>query len=254
MSDTTAVAVQQPQAESLVSILSRMSTNPDFNPDSFKILIEAAEREQLNTRRAEFTRALFAVQSKRLRVVKTKQNKNNKYAPLEDIDQLLAPHLAENNLVVSFDSPEPVVNGMMKMVCYIYHVNGYSEPRSIPMPVDDIGVSNQGKRMRPATQDHGSTVSYGRRQLLKMTFNVIEIDEDDDGQMGEGATPISQDQADTLRDKCKEYAFTGDDKRRVGIFAAKLQDEDAEGPISSFNLIRKCDYLAIMLLVEDMKP
>lgn len=252
MSNETAVAVQQPSAESLVSILSRMSTNPNFNAESFSVLIAAAERERLDQRKAEFATALHAIQSMRLRVYKRKQAKNSKYAPLEDVDELLAPHLKEHGLVVSFDSPEGVTaNGIMTMVVYIYHLNGYREPRSLPMPVDDIGVNKDGKRLRPVIQDHGSTVSYSRRALLKMAFNVVETDEDDDGQLGEGSNPISQDEADTLRAKCSEYGFTADDKRRVGAFAAQLGGLD----LSKFSVdqIRKCDLQAVMLLVEEMR-
>ncbi len=248
---STEIAVTSNQPESLVSILSRVSQNPNFNAEAFSVLIAAAERERLDARKAEFAAAMHAIQSMRLRVYKRKQAKNSKYAPLEDVDELLAPHLKQHGLTVSFDSPDGVsANRMMNMVVYIYHLNGYREPRSLPMPVDDIGTNKDGKALRPACQDHASTVSYSRRQLLKMAFNVIETDEDDDGEQGEGANPISQDQADTLRDKCKEFGFTPDDKRRVGTFAARLQEMD--GPISSFNLIRKCDYAAVMLLVEDM--
>lgn len=258
MSETTdtSLALRAPQEvaapESLVSILSRMSTNPDFNPESFKILIEAAEREQLTGRKAEFARALHAVQSMRLRAFKRKQGKNSKYAPLEDVDELLAPHLKEHGLTVSFDSPGGVTaNGMMNMTVYIQHLNGYTEPRYLPMPVDDIGKNKDGKPLRPACQDHSSTVSYARRALLKMAFNVVETDEDDDGQLGEGSNPISRDQADDLRAKMTEHGFTPDDKRRVGNFAAQLQGVEWT-PAFSPGMIRKMDYAAVMLLVEDM--
>lgn len=250
MSDSTAVAVQQPAQESLVSILSRMSTNPNFNAESFSVLIAAAERERLDQRKAEFATALHAIQSMRLRVFKRKQGKNNKYAPLEDVDELLAPHLAKYGLTNSFDVPAGVdERGIMNIVVHISHLNGYGEPRSIPMPIDDIGKNKDGKPLRPACQDHGSTFSYGRRHLLKFAYNVIETDEDDDGQQGEGSNPISEDQAQILRDRCKEYDFTDDDKRRVLAFAGKLQELEF---LKSFSLVRKCDYAAVLVLVDEM--
>ncbi len=256
MSDTSVVRAQPGElaqaTESLVSILSRMSTNPAFNPESFKILIEAAERERLDARKAEFATALHAIQSMRLRVHKRKQGKNSKYAPLEDVDELLAPHLKQHGLTVSFDSPDGVTaNGIMNMVVYIQHLNGYKEPRSLPMPVDDIGKNKDGKPLRPACQDHGSTVSYSRRALLKMAFNVVETDEDDDGEQGEGGTPISEDQCNDLRSKMSEYGFTPDDNRRLATFAAHLQGVEFSKDFR-FGMVRKCDYAAVMLLVEEM--
>lgn len=251
MSDSTAVSVQQPGAESLVSILSRMSTNPNFNAEAFTVLIAAAERERLDQRKAEFATALHAVQSMRLRAYKSKKGQNSRYAPLEDIDELLAPHLKANGLTVSFDCPSITESGMMTMVLNIYHVNGYSEPRSLPMPVDDIGKNKDGKRLRPLIQDHGSTVSYSRRALLKMCFNIVETDEDDDGQMGEGSNPISQDEADTLRAKMSEHGFTGDDKRRLATFCANLQGLEWTKEFH-FGQVRKMDYAAVMLLVDEM--
>lgn len=241
--------VAEPQ-ESLVSLIHRLATNPNLNPETFKVLIEAAERERLDARKAEFSLALHAIQSKGLRVHKGKQAKNSRYAPLEDIDKVLHPHLQEYGLAVSFDCPEVASNGLMLMMLKVYHVNGYSEPRTLPMPVDDIGTNREGKALRPKVQDHGSTVSYSRRQLLKMTFNVIETDEDDDGELGEGSSPITQDQADTIAAKCDEYGFSKDDRRRVGAFAARLQGKPA---INGLGDIRKCDYAAVLGLIEEMR-
>lgn len=253
MENETALSVQPERGpESLVSILSRMSTNPNFNAESFSVLIAAAERERLDARKAEFATALHAIKSMGLRAHKRKQAKNSKYAPLEDIDDLLAPHLRKHGLTFSFDCPS--INGsMMNVVMHISHINGYSEPRSLPMPVDDIGTNKDGKRLRPVIQDHGSTMTYSQRTLLKMGFGVIETDEDDDGQLGEGSNPISQDEADTMRSKMTEHGFTGDDKRRVGNFAAQLQGIEFTTAFR-FDMVRKCDYAAVMLLIEDMKP
>lgn len=247
---SNAIATQQPEAqESLVSILARASTNPAFNAEAFNSLIAAAERERLDQRKAEFATALWSIKSMGLRAHKRKQAKNSKYAPLEDLDDLLAPHLRKHQLTYTFDCPSITEGGMMNGVMNIYHVNGYSIPVSLPMPVDDIGTNKDGKRLRPVIQDHGSTMTYLQRTLLKMGFAIVETDEDDDGQQGDGSNPISEDQAQILRDRCKEYEFTDDDKRRVLAFAGKLQELEF---LKSFSLVRKCDYSAVLVLVDEM--
>lgn len=235
--------------ESLVSVLNRLASNPNFNPESFSVLMAAVREEQLISRRAEFATSMHAIQSARLRVHKTKQAKNSRYAPLEAIDDKLQPLLDRNGLSVSFDCPEVSESGLMKMALIIYHRNGYSEQRSLPMPIDDIGTNREGKALRPKVQDHGSTVSYSRRQLLKMTFNVVETDEDDDGQLGEGNDPITQDQADTIVSKCEEYGFTAGDQARLIRFAARLQEQQS----IKLGQIRKCDLPAVWSVVEEMR-
>ena len=194
-------------SESLVSLLSRMSLDPAFNRENFAVLVAAAREEREGTRRAEFAAAMHAIQSRNLRVYRSKAGKNNKYAPLEDIHEMLAPLLHENGLTVNFNCEPRVDNGVVFRSIIIQHVNGHSETRTSPFPVDDIGANREGKRLRPAIQDYGSTASYARRYLLKDAFNIVETNEDDDA--GD-AQIISQKDADSLRvalDQSRHAAF-----------------------------------------------
>ena len=134
-------------SESLVSLLSRMSLDPAFNRENFAVLVAAAREEREGTRRAEFAAAMHAIQSRNLRVYRSKAGKNNKYAPLEDIHEMLAPLLHENGLTVNFNCEPRVDNGVVFRSIIIQHVNGHSETRTSPFPVDDIGANREGKRV-----------------------------------------------------------------------------------------------------------
>lgn len=111
----------------------------------------------------------------------------SRYAPLEDIDSIVRPLLAAEGFAVSYNTEE-LPSGKIRLTCKLSHKDGHSETRGLPLPIDK-------NEYRSAIQDHGSTISYGRRYLLKLHLNIIEKYEDNDGQANE---PISEEQARDL--------------------------------------------------------
>ena len=114
---------------------------------------------------------------------------SRKYARLEDIDRAIRPLIAEEGFSLSFDTA-PLDGQKVRVICRLSHSEGHSELKQIDLPIDSSGSKN-------ATQAVGSTVSYGRRVLTKMFFNLIETGEDDDGSGGSG--PITKKQATDIR-------------------------------------------------------
>lgn len=141
-----------------------------------------------------FAGAMARLQAKIPQVSKFGQAKNSKFAKLEDIDVIIRPLLAEEEFSFSFDE-ESHTEKTVTFVAKITHAMGHSETKRLTVPID-VGATNSfGKSIRPAIQDAGSTVSYARRYLIKMHLNLIEKDEDTDG---ESAALISEDQVRTL--------------------------------------------------------
>ena len=77
----------------------------------------------------------------------------------------------------------------LNITCKISHAAGHSETRSLFLPLDSQGAKSP-------VQGVGSTVSYGRRYLLKMILGIVERGEDDDGHGG--AEPITPSQVADL--------------------------------------------------------
>ena len=123
-----------------------------------------------------------------------------KYARLEDVDRAIRPLIAGEGFSLSFDTA-PLEGQKVRVICRLSHEQGHSEVKQIDLPIDTSGSKN-------GAQAVASTISYGRRVLTKMFFNLIEHGEDTDG-IATG--PISKQQIETIQTLIKE---TGIDERK----------------------------------------
>ena len=139
-----------------------------------------------------------------------KGTERSRYAKIEDIDIAIRPLLAEEGFAFSFDSDSSDAK-IFKLSCKLSHREGYSETKYLTLPMD-------ASEYRSNVQSIGSTVSYGKRQLIKMHLNLVEVNEDDDGQGGD--KPITENQATDLQafieevkaDKARFLHFMGVEK------------------------------------------
>lgn len=138
-----------------------------------------------------FHAAMARLQAKLPQVNKYGQGKNSKYAKLEDIDVIIRPLLAEEGFSFSFDE-EAHSEKTITFLAKISHQQGHFEVKRLTVPIDTASKNREGNSIRPAIQDAGSTVSYARRYLIKMHLNLIETNEDTDG---EDRTVITKEEA-----------------------------------------------------------
>lgn len=102
-----------------------------------------------------------------------KGTERSRYATLESIDAVIRPLLAQEGFSFSFDS-QSQDGKLFVITATLSHREGHSETKSIVLPMDQSDY-------RSNVQSIGSTVSYAKRQLIKMHLNLIEADEDNDG-------------------------------------------------------------------------
>lgn len=138
-----------------------------------------------------FNAAMARLQAKLPQINKYGQGKNSKFAKLEDIDTIIRPLLAEEGFSFSFDE-ESHTEKTLTFSAKISHQQGHSEVKRLTVPIDAAATNREGRSVRPGIQDTGSTVTYARRYLLKMHLNIVETNEDTDGNP---TKTISQDQA-----------------------------------------------------------
>lgn len=127
-----------------------------------------------------FHAAMARLQAKLPQVNKYGVGKNSKFAKLEDIDTIIRPLLAEEGFSFSFDE-EGHSEKTLTFIAKLSHQQGHSETKRLTVPIDAAAKNREGNAVRPAIQDTGSTVSYARRYLIKMHLNLIETNEDTDG-------------------------------------------------------------------------
>lgn len=185
----------------LLNIISRAASDPSVNMDKMERLLKM--HEQVVARNAEqaFNAAMSQAQAQMGRVSadSTNPQTRSKYASYAALDRALRPIYTEYGFSLSFGTGEGAPQDWARVVCYVSHRDGHSRTYHIDMPADGKGA--KGGDVMTKTHATISAVSYGRRALLKMIFNIAEGKEtDDDGnRAGSDGGVVSEEQVAELR-------------------------------------------------------
>jgi hypothetical protein len=203
MSDKALEVVNKTEATSLLQVIAQAVADPRCDVEKMERLLAMQERVVADQRRTAYMAAMARVAVDMPMIGKFGESHHGKYARIEDIDRAIRPVISKEGLSLSFDSEE--IGNKVKVTCRLSHSEGHSEEKSITLAVDNSGSKNGAQAII-------STVSYGRRALTKMFFNLIEGGEDTDGN---NPTPITADQVRDLEAKLTEV---GMDRKRFMVF------------------------------------
>lgn len=205
---TTALATQPEPPDSILTVIERAAGNPSIDVDKFDRLL--AMRERVEARQAEhaFVSAMAAVQSELLRVApdKTNPQTRSEYASEAAIDRALRPIYTAHGFSLSFTTGAARSESDIKIICHCSHSGGHTRTYEVDMPADGKGA--KGGDVMTRTHAAGSAMSYGKRYLHRLIFNLA-IGHDDDGN-GAGGDYITKDQAATISDMLEETASNRD--------------------------------------------
>lgn len=172
------------QESGLLNFIERASRDPEFDVAKFEALLRMQREIVSEQARREFNQAMAAAQTEMMPIIRdaTNTHTGSKYAKLETIDRAMRPIYTSHGFAVRFGSEPSAHEGWIRIVCTVSHTGGYSETNYLDAP-PDVGGS-QGRSNKTPIQGVGATVTYLRRYLLAMVFNIVlaDDDEDDDGQ------------------------------------------------------------------------
>lgn len=169
-------------SENYLAVIEKAALNPDVDVSKMQALLDMQERILERNSKHAFINALSRVQQKMPRIKKNgaiefedkKGNqRNTPFAKLEDIDAAIRPIYQAEGFGVDFNV-EYVGESMPTLIMELQHNDGFSKKYSMRLPLDTSGSKNNLQAM-------GSTVSYARRYLTCMAFNIITEGEDNDG-------------------------------------------------------------------------
>ena len=192
----TAPALADNRPTTLLSAIVQLARDPAVDPGKLSAMLDMQERLERRQAEGEFKQALYAAQRQVPRVVKNGVIKLGEgkgsipFAKWEDVDAVLRPVMEANGFSVRFDM-QPREGGGGIIQATLDHVGGHSVTATMPLPAD----SGPGRNNLQAI---GSTLSYGKRYLVEMLFNIVRTNEDDDGRAG-GARIITLDQAAEIK-------------------------------------------------------
>jgi hypothetical protein len=167
----------------LMSFIERAAINPEFDVAKFGELLRLQRDEVHDQSRRAFNQGMAEAQSEMLPVVRDAKNTHlgNKYAKLETIDAAMRPIYTKHGFSVRFGSAPAPTEGYIRITCTVAHAGGYFEENYLDAPIANLGAQG-GRTATTGVQAVGSAVTYLRRYLLGMVFNIVLADEDDDGE------------------------------------------------------------------------
>lgn len=175
--------VAAPREEnSVLSIIERVAQNPDADLDKLERLLQMQERFMSKQAEMSFNRAMKEAQDQMPAIFRDAENSHthSRYARLESIDAKIRPIYTSHGFSLSFNS-EPLP-GSVRVICEVSHIDGHSRKYQLDGGLDTAGA--KGTSNKTEIQGMGSTVSYLRRYLTAMIFNLVLTNEDDDGNGG----------------------------------------------------------------------
>ncbi len=188
------VEAKEPVATSvsIVDIIERAVTNPDVDADKMQKLLEMRMTVMEMEAAQNYAMSMNAAQSEMGLISQDAANKqaHSKYASYAALDKALRPIYTRHGLSISFGTSNDAPDGHVRVMARIRHNSGHMETEFLDIP--NNGEDAEGGDVMTKTHAQMSGVSYGRRGLLKMIFNIAEGD--DDGNRASAGELITEDQ------------------------------------------------------------
>lgn len=202
-----AVVESRPEAQSneataLIQVIERAASNPNIDVDKMERLLSMQERILAKNSEMAFNAAMTAAQAEMPKIKRTKDNAQtqSKYADLEHIAEKAVPVYTKHGFALSYGTADCPVPGHARITCLVSHIAGFSRPYQADVPLDLTGL--KGNQNKTPTHAFGSTMSYGRRYLVCLIFNITLTNEDKDG--NQPGDCITEQQAADLQAKMEE--------------------------------------------------
>jgi hypothetical protein len=179
--DTNVVAlVEPPLSDSLLNFVARAMSDPNTNIEKLETLLRIQREIVADDARLQFNRAMSLAQGEMQPVIRDAVNDQtrSKYARLETIDATIRPVYVRHGFCLVFNS-EPIEGPNERIVCDVSHTAGHTMRFQLEAAPDTAGP--QGKANKTPLHGLGSLVSYLRRYLTCMVFNIVLANDDNDG-------------------------------------------------------------------------
>ena len=194
---TRAVSVIPPEDERLEHAIIRAAQDDSIDIAKLQALLDMQRSVQRERSVRMFNTAMASAQSEMEQIPRDAVNTHTKsrYARMETIDRLMRPIYTRHGFSLRFGSQPSPREGWMRIVCTVAHTGGHFEENHLDAPPDDVGM--KGAATKTGIQSIGSSVTYLRRYLTTMVFNIVlsdDIEPDTDGESARRQTTRERDQ------------------------------------------------------------
>lgn len=187
-------------AGGILNVIAKAAADPNTDVDKLERLLAMQERVLEREAEQAFHAAMRAAQEEIRPVLRNRVNESthSKFADLEAISEAIDPIIHRHGFSLSYGSDESPMPSHYRVTCLVSHTGGYSRSYSADVPTDMTGI--KGNQNKTATHGWGSAMSYGRRYLKMLIYDVTLTD--DDGKAAGGGGPINAEQLKVLNGLC----------------------------------------------------
>lgn len=220
-------------ANNLLAIIATAVADPRMDVEKIERLLAVHQTIMAEQRKQAYIQAMARLAPRLPEIDKNghvvHETKNGmvdrRYARLEDIDRAIRPLYSAEGFSISWNTGVGD-GGKVRVIGTCSHIEGHAETRQLDLPHDSSGSKNP-------VQAVNSTVSYGKRIITTMIFNLIAKDEDKDG---EDLDTITDEQIKDLEAMITE---TGTNKSKFLVY----MDVDAVPSILKIKYKRAIEFL-----------
>lgn len=196
--DITTREVEAPEnVTGMAAMIERLAKSPDVDVSKLEKLLDMQERILDREAKAAFDEAMSECQAEMLPISQDAANPQtrSKYASYLALDKAMKPIYTNHGFSVEFDTDDSPKDQYVRVICEVSR-GGFTKRKHFDVPADGKGA--KGGDVMTKTHAALSAVSYGRRALLKMAFNIAEGEHDDDGNAAGAGEKVSEDQLNEL--------------------------------------------------------
>lgn len=190
-------------AAALLTVIARAAADPAVDVSKMERLLAMQQQVMARENEEVYSRAMEAAQREMPQVPKDAINPqtNSRYARLETLNAAIVPIYTKHGFSLSYGTEDCPVAGSVRITCKVRHNGGHSEIHKLDLPLDILGP--KGNQNKTNVHGYGSTLSYGRRYLSMLVFNVATGEDDDGNAAGrkdkESTTPLRNELWEVLK-------------------------------------------------------
>lgn len=220
------VPTKQTAGDALIAMIATAAQTSSIEIDKLKELMEMRREILAHEAEIAFNIAMNAAQADISPVTKDGENPHahSRYATLEKVDREIRPIYTKHGFSLTFNTGTPAQVGAVHVICEVRHSGGHKKEYFLEGDLDVSGA--QGKSNKTSIQGLGSSVSYLRRYLTLMIFNVTLTNEDNDGAGDRQKYDAMRQQADN-----RQAARKAAEQATAGLEAAEAAYQPEERPV-----------------------
>lgn len=192
----------QSLGDGILSVIARAAKDPNVDVDKMERLFAMQERVLARDAEQRFNEAMATAQKEMPQIKRGGKNAttNSTYAELDAMSEAMLPVIAKHGFSLSFGTDISPLPNHYRVTCDVSHIGGHTRKYNADVPADLTGM--KGTPNKTSTHAYGSTLSYGRRYLKMLIFDVATTD--DDGRAANSGEKITDSQLTTLETLIEE--------------------------------------------------